>query len=221
MSPSDLFAEIYSKNRWGGSPGEYCSGPGSSEPYASPYCDLIRKFLSDLQGPVTLVDLGCGDFKIGRQILANGGADLHYVGVDLVPGLIAMHRAWLCTQANLGPERVRFVLADLTQDDLPPGDVCLLRQVLQHLSNRQIVRILPKLRRYRYILVTEHLPSDGTRVRPNLDMPHGPDVRLRKRSGVYLDQPPFNVRSATELLSLDDSERGCYKTYLIRGEDVP
>ena len=76
---------------------------------------------------------------------------------------------------------------------LPDAELCLVRQVFQHLSNDQIRSIIDKLRKYKYVIVTEHYPApDRLRV-PNLDKPHGADIRLYDSSAVYLDQPPFNA----------------------------
>ena len=81
----------------------------------------------------------------------------------------------------------------MIEDPLPDGDVCFVRQVLQHLSNDQILKILPKLAAYKYVFVTEHIPTRTKSYTPNVDNPHGPDVRLYWNSGVFLEQPPFSV----------------------------
>ena len=97
-------------------------------------------------------------------------------------------------EALFGRDGVRFEARDLARDPLPDADLALLRQVLQHLSNEEISLVLRNTEKYPYLLVTEHLPT-GTDVRPNLDHPHGPDTRLYDRSGVFLDLPPFSLRT--------------------------
>ena len=69
-----------------------------------------------------------------------------------------------------------------------------IRQVLQHLSNAQISRIVPKLSIYRLLVLTEYLPSSGDFV-PNLDRPTGVGTRLGTEtdSGIVLTEPPFNL----------------------------
>jgi hypothetical protein len=76
------------------------------------------------------------------------------------------------------------------------GDICLVRQVFQHLSNRDIACVLPKLRNYRFVYVTEGQPF--IRVgKPNPDKPANANVRFDWRTGygrgVELDQPPWNL----------------------------
>src|ERR1700693_2560665 len=46
MSAEEVFTDIYSKNRWGGSPGSFCSGSGSREAsIVSPYIARLRSEL--------------------------------------------------------------------------------------------------------------------------------------------------------------------------------
>jgi hypothetical protein len=54
MSAEEVFTDIYSKNRWGGSPGSFCSGSGSREAsIVSPYVQRVRSEL-DLLGGTSL-----------------------------------------------------------------------------------------------------------------------------------------------------------------------
>jgi hypothetical protein len=82
---------------------------------------------------------------------------------------------------------------------LPDGDLFLLRQVLQHLDNERIGRVLERLLGP-HVLVTEHVPSRPG-ARANRDKPMGPDIRLYAGSGVFPELPPFN-RPVQTLLSL-------------------
>lgn len=134
---------------------------------------------------LTFVDLGCGDFQVGLKLLPLCS---HFTGVDIVKPLID----------NLSKEffqlgNVNFIHMDLINEELPDADVCFLRQVLQHLSNEQILKILQKLNKYRYVFLTEHYPSDNDKILPNLDKTHGGGIRLTSNSGVYITMPPFNI----------------------------
>lgn len=195
-APAEVFSDIYRKNRWGGAPGTFCSGAGSSDPrIVDPYVACVSEFLRNFPADhkPRLVDLGCGDFTVGRRLL-----DLcrEYVGIDVVPELIAHLRA------TVNDPRVRFECLDVTSAELPAGDVCFIRQVLQHLSNAQISAVLPRLARYPTVFVTEHYPA-GPPKTPNLDKVHGADIRLDQNSGVYLGTPPFELPGATLELVLE------------------
>lgn len=189
-----VFEKIYAQNRWGGTQGEFCSGSGSDPSYALRYRDVVLEFLSEV-GASRVVDLGCGDFRVG-QLLAQPTID--YTGVDVVGPLIARN-----IREYAGPG-LRFMCLDITADPLPPGDVCLIRQVLQHLSNDQVNTILRQaLRLYQYVIVTEHMPAPGPWIRHNVDKPHGPDTRIADDSGLFLDAEPFNLDIQAVLLRMD------------------
>ena len=183
---ADVFARIYAQGRWGGEDGDFVSGYGSDDDLATDYVGAVVSFIRS-QGIGSLVDLGCGDFRVARSILRSLDDRISYVGVDIVPALIERNR-------NLfGSERVRFVCKDITRDHLPDGELCLVRQVLQHLSNAEIADALVGVRGYRYALITEHYPAPERVRRPNLDKPHGGDTRVVDGSAVFLDKAPFGL----------------------------
>lgn len=184
LTPSEVFSRIYRVNQWGGKDGLFHSGNGSTTDHiVTPYVRKIGDFLRNLPTSPTIVDLGCGDFQVGNHFVNSCS---QYIAVDIVSDLIELHRS------GGYPEHVTFLCLDIIEDPLPAGDVCLIRQVLQHLSNSQIVRILRKLHSFPIVFITEHYPS-STNVVPNLDKVHGSTIRLFFNSGVYLEHPPFNV----------------------------
>ncbi len=183
-SPEQVFSRIYEDGLWGRGDGGFHSGSGSIDAYAVAYVQTLQRYIAE-HAIRSVVDLGCGDFNVGKRIAELG---IDYTGADVVPALIRHH------SALYGSERVRFVQLDIVNDALPDGDLCLIRQVLQHLSNEQIARILPRLARYPHVLVTEHYPAPGAHVRPNLDKTHGHDTRIEDDSAVFLDKPPFGAR---------------------------
>ena len=208
----EVFTDIYLNNRWGGKPGEFSSGGGShEEAVADAYCGLItahsRRFGF---GRMAFVDLGCGDMRIGSRLVPLCNS---YTGVDVVKILIEHHRT------ELGGDSVRFAYLDIIRDELPDGDVCFIRQVLQHLSNDQILKILPKLRKYRYVYITEHIPSANAAFIPNRDKPHGGGIRLDEGSGVVVTSGPFNLpnEEVTVVLEVEGNRfKGCNDPGLIQ-----
>ena len=181
----DVFRAIYEGNAWGGEKGQFVSGYGSSETHAHQYAEWVRKFIAE-NNISSIVDFGCGDFRVGSKLLS---AKTKYVGVDIVDELVDRNRL------RYSGENVSFVALDIISDDLPDADLCLIRQVLQHLSNAEIMSILKKIRKYPYVIVTEHHPALTGNVIPNKDKPHGADIRVYDNSAVALDKPPFNVKN--------------------------
>jgi len=181
---SEIFSEIYKKGKWGKvSERPFCSGDGTINKHIiSPYIDAINNYLSNLDYSPVVVDLGCGDMSIGRSFISVSGT---YKGVDVVPDLIKWHK-----EQDYGT-KVYFDCLDVSKDKLPDGDICLIRQVLQHLSNEQIGEILPKLDKYKVIFITEHQPSAVQDIVPNKDMITGSKTRIAYMSGVFVDKEPF------------------------------
>ncbi len=188
MPLQQIFEDIYSGQRWGSGGREFDSGSGSVDAVASPYVDAIARYVAD-RGVRSIVDLGCGDFRVGSAIVAATG--VRYTGVDIARPLIEHLRS---TAANTS---VDFQCLNLVEDPLPVGDLYLIRQVLQHLSNQQIATILGKLQTADTI-VTEHIPI-GPGIAWNKDKAAGPDVRLYRKSGVFLEHPPFSLPLETLL----------------------
>lgn len=184
-----VFKAIYDENAWGShESGDYYSGPGSDSGPAHAYADGIRKFIA-ANHISSVVDLGCGDFRVGSMLI-NG--DVRYIGVDIVDDLVTVNGK------RFGTQNIQFQCVDIIREPLPDGELCLIREVFQHLSNSEILRVLPKLRKYRYAIYTDYQPPASALTLPNRDIAHGRDTRLWKGSALFLDQPPFNIE--TELL---------------------
>ena len=183
-----VFEEIYREAQWGKGPsGELESGRGSHEPeFVERYVAAVNGFLSTLPTVERFVDLGCGDFNIGRHFT---DPTRDFLACDVSPLIIRQNRR------RYREVPVEFEQRDIVASPLPRGDVGFLRQVLQHLSNDDIVRIVERIntgRPYRWLIVTEHVPAGDAWPR-NLDMPAGGATRLRVNSGVDLDAPPFGL----------------------------
>jgi SAM-dependent methyltransferase len=188
------FQVVYRNKQWGtDGKSQFFSGVGSRGGPATAYVDAMAPIISihftDLGDQATIVDLGCGDFSVGARLLERLPR-LRYVGCDVVPEIVEHNKK------KYGNDLVQFRTLDMVSQDLPDGDICLVRQVFQHLSNRDIACVLPKLRNYRFVYVTEGQPF--IRVgKPNPDKPANANVRFDWRTGygrgVELDQPPWNL----------------------------
>lgn len=189
LTNQEVFEKIYADGSWGtDADGQPWSGSGSHTPHiVQAYVDAVVRFLDRLDTRPTVVDLGCGDFNIGSKIAPV--AD-RYIACDIAPGIIDRN-ARLARHGS-----VEFRTLDLVTDDLPAGDVALVRQVLQHLRNddiRAFIERIGRTRPYRYLVVTEHIPA-AKRFPANVDIPSGSWTRVMFGSGVDLEQPPFNLR---------------------------
>lgn len=133
--------------------------------------------------PPNVVDLGCGDFNVGRQIRNVTG---RYIACDVVPKVVNYNRLIYAS------EDVDFRILDIVTEEPPVGDVVFIRQVLQHLRNDQISRFLPKLRKYKWAIITEHIPFEDP-FASNHDIEAGVYTRWEINSGVELTETPFDL----------------------------
>ncbi|MCK8522837.1 class I SAM-dependent methyltransferase [Aquimarina sp. D1M17] len=203
----DAMEQIYEMKLWGDYHSSFYSGSGSHDPnIVDPYIAAVTQFLTSFKTPITLCDLGCGDFNIGRQLLSH---TQKYIAVDIVNSLIAHNRT------QFEADHLEFYCLDIAKDKLPDGDCALVRQVLQHLSNQEVAAILEKLNKYRYIVLTEHLPN-GSFI-PNKDIISGQGIRLKKQSGLDILAPPFNFKVFAEkqlLATIPQDHKGVITTTL-------
>ena len=191
----EVMIQIYQLHLWGGKEYEFYSGDGSHDiTIIEPYQEVVIRFLQSFDEPLIVCDLGCGDFNVGKKFVS---FTKKYLGVDIVPDLIERNKN------RFQAENLSFQCLDLATDELPKGDCAIIRQVLQHLSNNEIQKILQKLSAYQYVILTEHLPS-GDFI-PNKDKIASQGIRLKQQSGINLIESPFywDVLSSKELLSIE------------------
>ena len=205
----EVFSRVYETGAWNGDGSQgFCSGSGSGGDAADEYCDKVIEFIRKNRIE-SVADLGCGDFRVGQKITLE--TSVKYTGVDIVPSLVERNNA------QFGNERVSFRCANLTTGPLPSAQLCLIRQVLQHLSNTEIEAVLGQLSSYPLALVSEHVPKCPKSF--NRDKPHGPDVRAYYGSGVFVDKPPFSLKARVVWEdNLDKSS--LLRTVLVSGRDA-
>lgn len=128
MDRRQIFASIYRRNGWGGV--RTRSGPGSELEATA----TLRRELPRLVGEFgisSLLDAGCGEALWQPELPG-------YVGIDIVPSVIALarrrHPTW------------EFRVADLVTDPLPSVDAVMCREVLMHLSLADGLAVLENLR---------------------------------------------------------------------------
>jgi len=160
-----LFTDIWKHDLWG------CgSGPGSSPEFALPYAAALAPLIAE----AVVVDIGCGDFRVGKHLRCK-----EYIGIDTVPGLVEV------LQRESSSTSATFICGDALTMALPSGDVCLVRQVLQHLSNANVRELVENLMsRYALVIATDEARGIG-----NDDKPTDGGIRA---NGLYLEHAPFH-----------------------------
>lgn len=150
LNRKETFEYIYKNNMWGDKKKEkeFYSGEGShNEVYIESYCSFIKQFIRE-HSIKTVCDLGCGDYYVASRWIEN---NYKYIGIDIVSQIVAHHNL------NYGTSKRKFSCLDIVEDELPPAELCIIRQVLQHLSNKEIEEVLKKTKQYKFVLITEHI----------------------------------------------------------------
>jgi hypothetical protein len=185
---ADAFDRVYAQGVWG-SGTDQPSGSGSYGRWADEYVAYVRS-LVERERLRTAVDVGCGDFHVGARL-----CDLfdRYDAIDVSRVIVDRNRERFRHLTH-----VQFAALDATREPLPPADLIMIRQVLQHLSNAQIEAVLrnAEAAARRLIVVAEHGLAAGAVSAYNVDLgTHSPSTRLALRSCVRIDRPPFDRRA--------------------------
>lgn len=180
--------QVYELRLWGDEKTEFYSGSGSHQlEIVKPYIAAVTSFLRSFKTPISVCDLGCGDFNVGKELVIHAKK---YVAIDIVASLIAFNKE------KFKEPNLEFQCLDIAVADLPSGDCAIVRQVLQHLSNTEVQAIVNKLLNFKYLILTEHVP-EGDFI-PNKDILSGQGIRLKKNSGINLLASPFHLKVKEE-----------------------
>ena len=151
-----VFTEVYETHQWGDNDNpnyEGSSGLGSAIWYnKKTYIPFIHKFIKKYKIK-SIVDLGCGDFRIG--LLLYGKAQIDYTGYDAYKGVIDYNNDKFKKNHNF-----QFIHSDFTsvkeRKNINTADLCIIKDVLQHLPNKTIIKFMDyiiKSHKFKYILL--------------------------------------------------------------------
>ena len=181
------FGAIYAQRMWQNP--ESASGFGSTLAATAQLRDGLETLLAE-EEIGSVLDAPCGDFNWQSHLRM----DADYLGLDIVPDLIAENRL------RHGTDRVRFDVADVVEDSLPGADLVMCRECLNHLglddARKAAENLAGAARRF---LVITHYPD----CRENVDQP----ASFRYRQ-LNLTLPPFNFRAPDASIDESNYEEG-------------
>jgi len=149
----DVFTRIYEYRCWGNNNNtEYngSSGSGSDINYNKEnYIPFLKKFITD-NNIKNIVDLGCGDFRCGKLIYDD--LDIIYTGYDAYKKVVDYN-----SKQHLLP-KYSFKHLDFcnNKESIIDGDMCILKDVIQHWSLDNIYKFLDYLvecKKFKYIWI--------------------------------------------------------------------
>jgi hypothetical protein len=177
---SDTFNDIYTEGEWGkDAAGKGTSGTGSTLEITREYRAFIEDFIRT-HHVSSVVDAGSGDWGFSSAI---DWGDASYLGIDIASTVVEAVRRKHET------DRIKFQVGDIT-DDLPPADLLISKDVLQHISNDLVHKFIRNnLRKGKYkwaILTNDRTDRNG-------------DTANGGYRAINLAAPPFNVRGLVDL----------------------
>ena len=198
-SIKDSFSNIYDSHTW---KGNSLSGPGSDADRTIAFRSLVERFLRN-KNIQSVVDLGCGDWSYSRLIDWGG---IKYTGIDVVGSVIENNKL------KYAKNNISFLCLDAAHQDIPAADLIIVKEVLQHLPNKDVQSILSKVHSYSYAIfvndISHHIRGNWRQLwrwrqicRTNTDIDPG-GYRL-----LSLREPPFSI-NASHLLTYKNKYRG-------------
>jgi len=142
ISHIDVFTKLYESNFWGGEESPE-SGSGSTKTAAMPYVEAVRNFI-ETYSIETVLDIGHGDWEMWGSFQFD---NVNYVGIDVYENLTNK------LNLNNGNEYRSFQFLNAVYDDLPNAELCITKDVLQHLPLNDIETIMRKLSDYPYLII--------------------------------------------------------------------
>ena len=156
MSNKEVFSKIYKEDLWHGG-----SGAGSKLENIKEYVDILQKYI-DKPEVKTVLDLGCGDWQFSKFLDLSS---VSYLGVDVVESVIESN------STSYSASNIKFISRDITTYEVPKADLIICKDVLQHLSNKDVVTILVKIiTSSKFSLITNDFNPDNTE---NKDIDNG------------------------------------------------
>ena len=178
-----VFDSIYESGRWGrGGSYEGTSGSGSSLKNSEVYLAYLQGFLRERKIE-SVVDAGCGDWQVSRFV---DWGDASYVGYDASHMVIAKNAK---AYSKYG---VEFVHGNFLNIDLPGADLLIVKDVLQHLSNRNVHQAIRQFKKYKYVIIVNDIEPE-TLSALNIDIRDG-DYRT-----LDITVEPFSVHGTKVL----------------------
>ena len=135
----------------------------------SQWIDIVASFITKLDVR-TISDIGCGDFNVSSALLDRVNIG-RYTGYDVSDYVIQENKIF-------ESESIKFKKLDITREPQECSDLVIVREVFQHLSNKDIKLSLQNIIKSgsKNIIVGLHQP--GKYLFKNLDMSTGEYTRL-------------------------------------------
>lgn len=205
----NIFTDIYDNNGFGSL--ESKSGPGSTLDETKKLRESIKKIIKD-KNIKSVVDIPCGDFNWMKEIVFNFE---NYIGGDIVKKAIDLNNE------KYSNSRIKFIEFDIVNDEIPNGDLLIVRDIIGHFPIDDGIKILKNIlnSKCKYLLSTtwaKKIGNDWFPCEKNDVHRENEGVDYGRFYPVNLMSNPFNLPNAEiyleEDVMVDNFENGNRKT---------
>ena len=181
MKKDKKFTYIYKSKYWQNIEEGSLSGGGSNADSTHIIKTELKKFVTN-NNIQSIVDIPCGDWKWMSEIKLE---NVNYMGCDIVEDLI---------KSNISmykKNNINFFVKNLMKDKLPDADFILIRDLLVHLNDADIIQCLKNIKKsnYKYIGITNY-----PKLQKNNKRLFGDYLRLGdKWRAITLTKNPYNL----------------------------
>jgi hypothetical protein len=175
-----IFSNIYRTGHWGS--GDIPnSGSGSLPLAAAPYVEFISEFIRD-HHISSVLDIGHGDWSMWESYKFD---QVSYIGIDVFAEISES------LTSKYGNIRRKFLNINAVREELPDAQICITKDVFQHLPNQDIRTILAKLDKFEYLIICNDfykfkIPEAIPGLRRFLSLGERIERIKKKRNPVYL-----------------------------------
>jgi hypothetical protein len=140
-----IFSDIYAKGLWNDNRSDIpASGPGSLPANSETFRSTLDSFCKT-HAIQTIVDIGCGDLT--WMPMTDSFKTCKYTGIDIVPDLIKSH--------TIKYPHHTFLNRNAIEEEVPQGDLVIVRDVLFHLVHEDIKKLLENIKgKFKYYFLT-------------------------------------------------------------------
>lgn len=168
-----VFEHVYETKRWLGKVGTL-TGLGSAIECVKEYLFFLQNYV-DKNNIQNIIDLGCGDFNLMQHF---NFKNINYLGIDIVNFVIEENnKKYKSDNINFLHENI------LTYKPKIKYNLVILKDVLQHLSNKNIISLLDNIDYSNNIIIVNDITDN------NYDCENG------EWRGINLNLPPFNMKT--------------------------
>jgi SAM-dependent methyltransferase len=170
----EVFNKIYMSGGWNGAG----SGPGSDPVVNIEYLHIINKILKFTPTIQSVLDIGCGDWRLMSHVDLEGK---EYLGIDVSTFVINNN------VSKYKRNNINFKIMNPVNDIIPYSDLIICKDVLQHLPNKDVSLILDKIsKNCKYFLITNDYTDKNVK-----------DIRIGEYRQLNVLLPPFNCSAVT------------------------